>query len=368
VGEALMRCSKCGAENPSGKKFCGDCGAPLANLCPKCRADNPAGKRFCGECGTALRPPEIDAGAKSNDSGIRVIDAVAPELIDGERKTVTALFADIKGSTELIEHLDPEEARALVDPVLRLMIDAVHRYEGYIAQSTGDGIFALFGAPLAYEDHPQRALHAALAMQQAIREHAATHVKRDHPAIEARVGVSTGEVVVRTIETGGHTEYTSIGLTSHLAARLQTLAPPGSVAVSAAIKRLCEGYFTFGGLGPTTIKGISEPVEVYEVTGVGPLHTHFELATQRGLTRFVGRDRELAELRRALELAMHARGQVAAVVAEAGTGKSRLVHDSRQSCRPNAKYWKRTRCRTARPRPGCRCWNCCAVILVSGVM
>src|SRR5262249_26304935 len=141
-------------------------------LCPKCRADNPAGKRFCGECGTALGAPEIAPGAKPNDSGIRVIDAVAPELVEGERKTVTALFADIKGSTEAMRDLDPEEARGIVDPVLHLMMEAVHRYGGYVAQSTGDGIFALFGAPIAHEDHPQRALHAALAMQEELRRRA----------------------------------------------------------------------------------------------------------------------------------------------------------------------------------------------------
>ena len=152
--------------------------------------------------------------------------AVDAEAIEGERKTVTALFADIKGSTELMRDLDPEEARAIIDPVLRLMMEAVHRYDGYVAQSTGDGIFALFGAPLAYEDHPQRALHAALAMQQAIHEQATRCGVPGRPGIEARVGVSTGEVVVRTIETGGHTEYTPVGHATNLASRLQTGAPP----------------------------------------------------------------------------------------------------------------------------------------------
>src|SRR5215472_2997735 len=133
-----MRCSKCGAENPSGKKFCGDCGTPLANLCPKCRADNPAGKRFCGECGTALGISATVASEKKGDaSPIQVTGVVVAESLDGERKTVTALFADIKGSMELIEDLDPEEARAIIDPALKLMIDVVHHYGGYVAQSTG---------------------------------------------------------------------------------------------------------------------------------------------------------------------------------------------------------------------------------------
>jgi predicted ATPase/class 3 adenylate cyclase len=251
--------------------------------------------------------------------------------IDGERKTITALFGDIKGSTELIERLDPEEARAIIDPVLRLMMDAVDRYGGYIAQSTGDGIFALFGAPLAYEDHPQRALHASLAMQQAIHERATRCGVPGRPGIEARVGISTGEVVVRTIETGGHPEYAPIGLAANLASRLQTVAAPGSIAVSAEICRLCEGYFSFRALGPSALKGIAEPVEAYEVTGLGPLRTHFELSARRGLTRFVGREHELAALQRALIQAHSGHGEVLAVVAEAGTGKSRLFHEFKSS-------------------------------------
>jgi hypothetical protein len=156
-----MRCAKCGSDNRDGRKFCAKCAAPLAHLCPKCGASNEPGEDFCGECAAALGQPP-SASKKSNDAPIRVADTPAPENLDGERKTVTALFADIKGSTELMEDLDPEEARAIVDPALRIMIDAVRGYEGYVVQSTGDGIFALFGAPAAYEDHPQRALYAAL--------------------------------------------------------------------------------------------------------------------------------------------------------------------------------------------------------------
>jgi class 3 adenylate cyclase len=330
-----MRCSKCATENPTGKKFCGGCGSALSARCPRCGAENTPSFKFCGDCGASLSDRGSitrDEGSAPASSNVHVA-ADASEALDGERKTVTALFADIQGSTELIRDLDPEEARALVDPVLRLMIEAVHRYEGYVAQSTGDGIFALFGAPLAYEDHPQRALHAALAMQQAIREHVSRHAAQGRPAIEARVGVNSGEVVVRTIETGGHAEYTPIGLTAHLAARLQTLARAGSIAVSEHTRKLVEGYFELRALGPIAVKGISEPVEVYEVTGVGPLRTHFQLAAQRGLTKFVGRERELAELKRALELARSGHGQIVAAVAEAGTGKSRLVHEFKAALR-----------------------------------
>jgi class 3 adenylate cyclase len=178
------------------------------------------------------------------------------------------LFADIKGSTELMRDLDPEEARAIVDPVLQLMMAAVHRYGGYVAQSTGDGIFALFGAPVAHEDHPQRALHAALAMQEEFRRYADRLRAEGKIPVEARVGVNTGEVVVRTIETGGHTEYTPVGHVTNLAARIQTAAPEGSIAASEATQRLCEGYFEFRALGPTAVKGLSVFVRETWVTGV----------------------------------------------------------------------------------------------------
>jgi len=167
-----MRCSNCGSENPVGKKFCGDCGSPLVNRCTKCDADNPPGKPFCGDCGAALLAATPRSPAPSGqvpEVATTIKQARASTTVDGERKTVTALFADIKGSTELMRELDPEEARAVIDPVLQLMMDAVHRYDGYVVQSAGDGIFALFGAPVAHEDHPQRAVHAAIAMRDALR-------------------------------------------------------------------------------------------------------------------------------------------------------------------------------------------------------
>jgi len=237
------------------------------------------------------------------------------------------LFADIKGSTELMRDLDPEEARTIVDPVLQLMMAAVHRYGGYVAQSTGDGIFALFGAPIAHEDHPQRALHAALAMQEELRRYADRLRAEGKIPVEARVGVNTGEVVVRTIETGGHTEYTPVGHVTNLAARMQTAAPAGSIAASEATQRLCEGYFEFQALGPTAVKGLDAPVEVYEVVRAGPLRTHFQLSARRGLTRFVGREREMAAIAGALEHATAGHGQIVAAVGEAGAGKSRLMYE-----------------------------------------
>src|SRR4029077_12205509 len=260
---------------------------------------------------------------------VRLSDAVAAtEIIDGERKTVTALFADIKGSMELMEDLDPEEARAIIDPALKLMIDAAHRYDGYIVQSTGDGVFALFGAPVAHEDHPQRALYAALRLQEELKRYSAKVLAEGGTPIQGRVGINTGEVVVRSIQTGaGQVEYTPIGHTTNLAARMQTTAPVGSIAVSEATRTLCEGYFILKPLGATKVKGVSEAVNVYEVTGLGPLRTRLQRAVGRGLTRFVGREAELAQTRRALESAREGHGQIVAAMGEPGVGKSRLFFE-----------------------------------------
>jgi class 3 adenylate cyclase/predicted ATPase len=249
----------------------------------------------------------------------------AADVPEGERKTVTALFADIKGSTELMEDIDPEEARAIVDPALKLMIDAVHRYDGYVVQSTGDGVFALFGAPVAHEDHPQRALYASMRMQEELKRYSARVVADGSSPIQGRVGINTGEVVVRSIQTGaGQVEYTPIGHTTNLASRMQTAAPVGSIAVSEATRRLCEGYFVLKPLGATKVKGVSEPVNIYEVTSLGPLRTRLQRSAGRGLTKFVGREREMDALKHAAEQAKSGRGQIVAAMAEPGVGKSRL--------------------------------------------
>src|SRR5271156_5349246 len=187
-----MRCSKCGTESTSGKKFCPECGAPLSSRCAKCGADSSPTAKFCEDCGAPLGVPAAASSKKSNDSPIRVADSPASEILQGERKTVTALFADIKGTTALEQYPEPEEARATVDPALKLMIDAVHRYDGYVVQSTGDGIFALFGAPVAHEEHPQRALYAALRMQEELRRYSARLVAEGGNPLQCRVGINTG--------------------------------------------------------------------------------------------------------------------------------------------------------------------------------
>src|SRR5438876_5114219 len=265
-----MRCPSCGFENPEGMKFCGECATPLKSRCSHCGFENPPGFKFCGECATPLagRPPTGQASpfAVSSPPASYTPKHLAERILaerealeargttEGERKTITALFADLKGSTALIEGLDPEEARAIIDPALQLMMDAVHRYEGYVAQALGDGIFALFGAPVAHEDHPQRALLASLKMQEDLKRYASKLREEGRAPIEIRVGLNTGEMVVRSVQTGEHrAEYTPIGHSTSLAARMQALAPTGSIAVSEHTQKLVEGYFAFKSLGPTRV-------------------------------------------------------------------------------------------------------------------
>src|SRR5437867_3475252 len=348
-----MRCPQCGYDNKERAKFCNECGSRLEVLCAACATTNPPGSKFCSGCGSPLTgqsrvqslesrvpPPSSPLSYTPRHLAERILaEQAAMEArgaLDGERKIITALFADIKGSMELIEDLDPEEARLLIDPALKLMMEAVHRYEGYVAQSTGDGIFAFFGAPIAHEDHPQRALYAALRMQEEIRRYADKLRLEQGVLLQIRVGVNTGEVVVRSIRKDDlHTDYTPIGHATSLAARMESLATPGSILVSEHTQQLTEGYFEFRSLGEARVKGVSEPVRLYEVLGVGPLRTRLQVAARRGLARFVGRQSELEQVKKALELAKGGHGQVVAVVGEPGVGKSRLFYE----CKPLAQRW-----------------------------
>jgi class 3 adenylate cyclase len=299
--------------------------------CSKCGSDNRAGARFCDACGVALAGASSESPAPSTAGAIHVrvnLESAGPELPEGERKTVKALFADIKGSTEMMEDLDPEDARAIVDPALKLMIDAVNHYDGHIVQSTGDGIFALFGAPVAHEDHPQPALYAALRMQEEVRRYADRLRVEGRAPLQIRIGVNTGEVVVRSIRTAeARSEYTPIGHTANLAARMQTLATPGSTITAESTRRLVEGYFTLRPLGLSRVKGLAEPVNIFEVTGLGPLRTRLQRAAARGLTKFVGRQLEMDSLKHAAERAQTGHGQIVAVMADPGVGKSRLFYE-----------------------------------------
>ena len=240
---------------------------------------------------------------------------------------MTVLFADLKGSMELLADRDPEEARQLLDPVLERMMAAVHRYEGTVNQVMGDGIMALFGAPLAHEDHAMRACYAALAMHAAIRTYAEEARRTYGISVQMRVGLNSGAVVVRAIGNDLHMDYSAVGQTTHLAARMEQLATPGSSLLTADTLRLVEGLVQVTALGPIPVKGLPEPVEVFELVGASALRGRFQARVAGGLTRFVGRETELAALVQALERAGAGHGQVVAVVGEAGVGKSRLVYE-----------------------------------------
>src|SRR5262249_14304055 len=267
------------------------CAAPLASVCPSCGAANSPGNKFCGQCGTPL--------AKATESRFESPDSYTPKdlaqkiltsrsALEGEREQVTVLFADLKGSLELLADRDPEEARKILDPVVERMMEAVHRYEGTVNQVMGDGIMALFGAPVAHEDHAVRACYAALRMQENVTKYA-EEVRRSHAAaVKIRIGVNSGEVVVRTIGSDLRMDYTAVGETTHLAARMEQLADPGAIVITPDTLALVEGYVEVQSLGQVRVKGLTDALEAFEVTGAGPARTRFQVAARRGLTRFVG--------------------------------------------------------------------------------
>jgi class 3 adenylate cyclase/tetratricopeptide (TPR) repeat protein len=332
-----MQCFRCLAQNREGRRFCAECGAPLALPCSSCGFSNEPGEKYCGGCGLALTPAD-----RTSDSTSRAPHAYTPSYLvdkiltlksapEGERKQVTVLFADLKDSTELIRGLDPEAAQRLLDPALRRMMDAVHRFEGTVNQVLGDGIMALFGAPIAHEDHALRACYAALAMQAAMRAYT-EEVRRAHGLeMRIRMGLNSGEVVVRAIGNDLHMDYSAVGETTHLAARMEQLATPGSIRLTPATLRLVEGLVQVNGLGPVPVKGIAEPIEIFELLGASGTHRRVQAAAARGLTRFIGRQTEMATLTNAMAQAGMGHGQVAALVGEAGVGKSRLIYELTRS-------------------------------------
>ncbi len=339
-----MQCPRCHHENRQGRQFCAKCGAPLAVPCPSCGFSNEPGEEFCGGCGKAVALPVEAPEPKFTSPQTYTPKHLAEKILtsrsalEGERKQVTVLFADLKGSMELLADRDPEEARKLVDPVLERMMEAVHRYEGTVNQVMGDGIMALFGAPVAHEDHAVRACYAALRIQERVKQYAEEVHRTEGVPIHVRVGLNSGEVVVRSIGSDLHMDYTAVGQTTHLAARLEQMAMPGSVLISPETLGLVEGYVVVKPLGPRPIKGLELPLDVYELVAAAPVRSRFQAVAARGLTRFVGRDAELDQLRHALEQARARHGQVMAVVGEPGVGKSRLYWEFTHSHR--AQGWR----------------------------
>ncbi len=322
-----MDCSACGASNPSESRHCRKCGVALVEPCASCGQPVPFSNRFCGNCGAQReRGPSAGFGADGDSMAapIHLPRHLAQRILDsrgaleGERKQITVLFADIKGSTTLIEDLDPEDAELRLRPALDAMINAVHRYEGTINRVQGDGVMALFGAPLAHEDNAVRAAYAALEMQKGVR--AACDAD-----IAIRVGLHAGEVLVRAIHNDLSVDYDAIGPTVHLAARMEQMASPGAIYCTANVMRMAKGFVDAQPLGQVSVKGIRQPIDLFQIVGHTSARTRWEVTAARGLTRFVGRKSELAELQRSLKFAAAGRGQLVAVIGQPGTGSDWTV-------------------------------------------
>ena len=357
-----MRCPQCQFENPPAMRFCGQCGAALAPRCPQCGVEVPAGFRFCGQCGASLQAvpaaapvvaaaPPVSASAVPPRATGYTPKHLAEKILksrsalEGERRQVTVLFADLAGFTALAEQRDPEEVHQIIDRCFELITAEVHRFEGTINQYTGDGAMALFGAPIAHEDAPRRAVHAALAIQQALRAYARALEAERGLTLQMRIGVNTGPVVVGRIGDDLRMDYTAVGDTTNLAARLQQMARPGSVVVSEHTHRLVGGFFETLDLGETPVKGHS-PIRVFEVLRHRGRRARLDIAAERGLTPLVGRDRELSTLRDLFGEVTAGRGQVAFVAGEAGIGKSRLLYEFRRALAEagEAVTWLEGRC------------------------
>jgi len=332
-----VTCPACGHDNREAARFCDSCGRPLEARCPACGQATRSGARFCDGCGTALASPLTQPGAAPPVPASYTPHHLAERILKegralrGERKEVTVLFVDVQGSTELAGALDPEEFHTVMDGAFQLMLDAVHRWEGTVNQFAGDGIMALFGAPIAHEDHARRALHAALEIQRALAEYAAALRRDKGLAFQVRLGLNSGPVVVGAIGDDLRMDYTAQGLTTNLAARMQQAADPGAILVAALTYRLGEGYFRFRPLGPMRVRGVSEPVEGYVLEGEGTVISRLEASLRRGVSPFRGREAELLALGECWDSALQRQGQAVCLVGEPGIGKSRLAYEFRRS-------------------------------------
>ncbi|PYN26525.1 MAG: guanylate cyclase, partial [Candidatus Rokuibacteriota bacterium] len=344
-GDIKVKCPACRAETAADSKFCGECGASLRAACPACAHANPAGQKFCGECGTALAtaPPAPASPALGREPQPVAFREAAPSTytpkhlaekiltsksaLEGERKRVTVMFSDVSGFTAMSERLDPEDVHGIMDRAFEVILTEVHRYEGTINQFLGDGVMALFGAPIAHEDHAHRALSAALAIQREL-DPLADEVRRMHGVeFRMRIGINTGLVVVGAIGKDLRMDYTAVGDTTNLAARLLGLAKPGQIVVSRRTQHLRDGFFVFEDLGDRQVKGKAEPVRAFALIGEMIGRTRLEVSRERGLTPLVGRDRELRSLFETYRRAAEGQGAVALLVGEPGVGKSRLLYE-----------------------------------------
>ena len=339
----MFECSACGSGNPDGARFCGQCGAALDGLvvCPGCGVRNPRENAYCNACGRALVQDGVAsvAGGARLDTGAFVPERLAREILaargtlEGERKQVTVLFVDVVGSTKLAERTGPEQWRALMERFFEILVEGVHRFEGIIDRFTGDGAMAVFGAPIADEQHALHACHAALYLCHQLAGFSAELRREQGLNLLVRLGLNSGEVVVGVIGEDLDIKYTATGHTVALAKRMEGLAEPGKVYLTQRTASEVRGYFELRDLGDFDVTGVDEPLRVFELTGLGSLRTPLELARAHGLSRFVGRDAETRTLQASLALAQEGNGQVVCVVGEAGVGKSRLLYEFVGHCR-----------------------------------
>jgi len=340
-----MKCPKCQRENPDDAKFCNECGSKIEAICPSCGKINPPGSRFCNGCGGNITLPSAPIRRDlSFDEKLSKIQKYLPkgitekilsqrDRIEGERRQVTVMFCDMKGYTSLSEKLGPEEAYAVMDQVYEILIHKVHDYEGTVNEMTGDGVMALFGAPIALEDASQRAIRSALAIHREMTNfnERMKQQRGDLPPIKMRVGVHTGTVVVGTLGNDLRVEFKAVGDTVNVASRMEFLAEPGTTYVSEDTFKLTEGLFRFEALGEKSIKGKEAPIKVYQVIAPSSRRTRFDVSAERGLTPFVGREREVQLLLDGFERSKEGRGQAISVISDAGIGKSRLLYEFRKA-------------------------------------
>ncbi|MFB0532439.1 MAG: adenylate/guanylate cyclase domain-containing protein, partial [Desulfatiglandales bacterium] len=329
-----MKCPQCQFDNREGVKFCEKCGAKMELTCPNCGAEIPLDRQFCGECGHDLRKPKeappIDYTEPHSYTPKFLADKILTtrSSIEGERKLVTVLFADVANYTSIAEKLDPEEVHLIMDGCFKILMDEIHRYEGTINQFTGDGLMALFGAPVAHEDHAQRACYAALSIQKAIGKYGEKTEKEYGTEFEMRIGLNSGPVIVGSIGDDLRMAYTAIGDTTNLAARIQQAAKPGEVWTSQETRNIIHDYFQDESVGEISLKGKVQPQRLYRVVSEQPgVRTRFEAGLARGITELVGRRPEMEALHGAFERAKGGDAQLVDVVGEAGVGKSRLVYE-----------------------------------------
>jgi class 3 adenylate cyclase len=330
-----MQCPRCRHENRATASFCAECGASLVrtDACPRCATRNPPGHRFCDGCGASLVARPASGPTPTLPSApAHLADKIRRGGLEGERKLVTVLFADVVHSMELAERVDPEEWHRVLDRFFHILAAGVHRFEGTVNHFTGDGLMALFGAPIAHEDHARRACHAALDLRDALGDYASVLASRGL-AFAVRMGLNSGEVVLGRIGDDLHVEYTALGHTVGLAARMEQMAAPGAVYLTEHTARLVDGFFTLRDVGTPTMKGVSTPVRVYELVAPGLARTRLDASRRRGFSRLVGREDELARLWRIVEQVVAGHGQVAGMVGDAGVGKSRLCFEFVERCR-----------------------------------